>query len=206
MPWPRWKPTLFAFCWNSGLPVLHIRHLYYNYYIYGIDFIVPSSCHVAFVLLSFDIWLWTLSHFVCLLAVLSPPLHERLSLAGLIHMLLVRITHLRQYRLQHQGKIMGTCWIFWKSSLKYLSQQNLTSCRWLCTSTMRRTQKKRFKSYSVPCHWIWWGHMISFWNLNPFKVNTSTVCGQGTVLQDAVFMSSREDFVRMLLDFGFVCV
>ena len=41
------------------------------------------------------------------------------------------------------------------------------------------------------------------WKLNPFKVNTSDVRSYGTLLQDAVYEDKR-DFIRILLDFGFV--
>ena len=50
-------------------------------------------------------------------------------------------------------------------------------------------------------------------NLNSFQVNTSTVRGYGTLLQRAVNVTDeerlrfgKEDFVRILLDFGFVCI
>ena len=42
-----------------------------------------------------------------------------------------------------------------------------------------------------------------FWNLALIQVNTSDVRGYRTLLQDAVYKDKR-DFIRILLDFGFV--
>ena len=46
-------------------------------------------------------------------------------------------------------------------------------------------------------------------NLSPIQVNTSLVnhysWSNGTLLQTAVYEQEKQDFVRMLLDYGFVC-